>query len=46
MIERLRPMAFKARVPYPAWLAYYPALALYMGFIWLELRADHAPEGR
>ena len=28
MIERLRPMAFKGRVLYPACLAYYPALAL------------------
>ncbi len=43
MIERLRPMAFKGRVPYPAWLAYYPALALYMGFIWLELFGHTTP---
>ena len=43
MIERLRPMAFKARVPYPAWLAYYPALALYMGFIWVELFGQTTP---
>ena len=43
MIERLRPMAFKGRVPYPAWLAYYPALALYMGFIWLELFGQTTP---
>jgi hypothetical protein len=43
MIERLRPMAFKGRVLYPAWLAYYPALALYMGFIWLELFGQTTP---
>jgi hypothetical protein len=43
MIERLRPMAFKGRVLYPAWLAYYPALALYMGFIWLELFGHTTP---
>jgi hypothetical protein len=43
MIQRLRPMAFKGHVPYPAWLAYYPALALYMGFIWLELFGHTTP---
>jgi hypothetical protein len=43
IIERLRPMAFKGRVMYPAWLAYYPALALYMGFIWLELFGRTTP---
>lgn len=42
-IERLRPMAFKGRIQYPAWLAYYPALALYMGFIWLELFGHTTP---
>ena len=30
-------------MPYPAWLAYYPALALYMGFIWLELFGHTTP---
>ena len=43
LIEGLRPMAFRGRVPYPAWLAYYPALALYMGFIWLELFGQTTP---
>src|SRR6202047_2419272 len=43
LIERLRPMAFHGRVRYPAWLAYYPALALYMGFIWLELFGHATP---
>jgi len=43
MIERLRLMAFKRRVMYPAWLAYYPALVLYMGFIWLELFGQTTP---
>jgi hypothetical protein len=42
-IEWFRPMAFKGRVRYPAWLAYYPALLLYMGFIWLELFGHTTP---
>jgi hypothetical protein len=28
---------------YPAWLAYWPALALYMGFIWIELFTFNQP---
>ena len=43
MIEWLGPMAFRARLPYPAWLAYYPALTLYMGFVWLELFGQTTP---
>ena len=27
----------QGRLPYPPWLGYWPALALYMGFIWVEL---------
>ena len=42
-IGRLHPAAFKGRVRYPAWLAYYPALGLYMGFIWLELFGRTTP---
>jgi hypothetical protein len=42
-MDRLRPMAFDGRIRYPAWLAYYPALALYMGFIWLELFGHTTP---
>jgi len=42
-IERLHPGTFKGRFQYPAWLAYYPALALYMGFIWLELFGHTTP---
>ena len=42
-IERWRPMAFNGRIRYPAWLGYYPALALYMGFIWLELFGHTTP---
>jgi hypothetical protein len=30
-------------VPYPAWLGYYPALALYIAFIWLELFGGTQP---
>jgi len=43
VIERLRPMAFYGRIQYPAWLAYYPALTLYMAFIWLELFGHTTP---
>lgn len=43
LIERLRPMAFYGRIQYPRWLGYYPALALYMGFIWLELFGHTTP---
>ena len=42
-IERFRPQAFRARVRYPDWLGYYPALALYMAFIWLELFGHASP---
>ena len=41
--ERVRPAAFDGRIRYPAWLAYYPALALYMAFIWLELFGHTTP---
>lgn len=43
LIGRVRPTAFSGRIRYPAWLAYYPALALYMGFIWLELFGHTTP---
>jgi len=42
-IERLNPGAFRPRRPYPPWLGYYPALAFYMGFIWLELFGQAPP---
>jgi len=35
--ERLRPGLFDGRRPYPERWSYYPALALYMAFIWIEL---------
>jgi hypothetical protein len=44
-IERFNPGAFRPRVQYPQWLGYYPALALYMAFIWLELFGQPAPRG-
>ena len=44
-IERARPGTFRPRLPYPAWLGYYPALALYMAFIWLELFSHASPRG-
>jgi hypothetical protein len=43
LIERLYPSAFKGRVQYPTSFAYYPAFALYMGFIWLELFGHTTP---
>ena len=42
-IEGFLPATFAGRFQYPAWLAYYPALALYMGFIWLELFGHTTP---
>lgn len=33
----------RALCRYPAWLGYWPALALYMGFIWLELFGQTRP---
>ena len=45
LIEWRRPGAFRARVAYPAWLGYYPALVLYMAFIWVELFAHASPRG-
>jgi hypothetical protein len=42
-IERLSPGAFRPRLPYPRWLGYYPALAFYMAFIWLELFGQPPP---
>ena len=35
--------AFDGRYAYPRRLAYYPALALYMGYIWIELFANITP---
>ena len=43
VIERLTPRAFSPRVRYPEWLAYYPALALYAAYIWIELFAGTQP---
>jgi hypothetical protein len=36
-LERAKPALFRARRAYPAALGYYPALALYVAFIWVEL---------
>lgn len=44
-LERFTPLRFAGRVPYPEHFAYYPALVLYMIFIWLELFARLAPRG-
>src|SRR5262245_23508794 len=43
MLERGRPGLFRARRAYPPALAYYPALLLYMAFIWIELFARTQP---
>jgi hypothetical protein len=45
VLERFLPDRFTARDPYPAWLAYYPALVLYMAFIWIELFGKLMPRG-
>jgi len=37
LLEWRYPGAFRARIAYPSWLGYYPALVLYMAFIWIEL---------
>lgn len=42
-IERVAANAFRGRVRYPSWLAYYPALAFYMAFIWIELFGGTVP---
>jgi hypothetical protein len=42
-IERIKPDFFRVRLAYPQWLAYYPALVLYMAFIWIELFGRTAP---
>jgi hypothetical protein len=43
-VEMVAPKAFHARLAYPAaQLGYYPALALYMVFIWLELFGHTTP---
>jgi hypothetical protein len=42
-IERRHPGAFRERLRYPQWLGYYPALALYMALIWLELFGQPPP---
>lgn len=44
-IEKRRPGAFRVRFRYPSWLGYYPALLLYMAFIWLELFGQAPPRG-
>ena len=42
-IERVQPQAFRARVAYPPSLGYYPAVVLYMAFIWIELFGHTKP---
>ena len=44
-IESLRQNAFAGRVSYSVRLGYWPALLLYMAFIWLELFARMQPRG-
>ena len=45
LLEWRYPGTFRVRIPYPAWLGYYPALVLYMAFIWIELFAHATPRG-
>jgi hypothetical protein len=42
-VERLSPNAFRPRLRYPARLGYYPAFALYVAFIWIELFGHTQP---
>ena len=42
-IEALRPGFLRGRIAYPQWLGYYPALILYMAFIWAELFGRTTP---
>src|SRR5579871_2797653 len=42
-IEYWAPGALKGQYRYPRRLAYYPALLLYMAYIWTELFSDIAP---
>ena len=42
-LERLRPRLFAGHWRYPERLAYWPALALYMAFIWFELFGRSGP---
>jgi hypothetical protein len=42
-IGRLSAGTFRAHLRYPPWLGYYPALAFYMAFIWLELFGQVPP---
>src|SRR5258708_34472523 len=42
-IERRNPGVLRPRFQYPRWLGYYPALVLYLAFIWLELFGQAPP---
>jgi hypothetical protein len=41
--ELLKPGALAPLVRYPTWLGYWPALALYVAYIWIELFAHMQP---
>jgi hypothetical protein len=43
LVERVTPLKFVGRMRHPERLHYYPALALYMAFIWLELFGHTKP---
>jgi hypothetical protein len=43
LAERFDPTLFRGAVRYPANLGYYPALALYMALIWIELFGSIRP---
>jgi hypothetical protein len=42
-LARLNLRVLPSRVQYPRWLGFYPALAFYMAFIWLELFGQPRP---
>jgi hypothetical protein len=44
-LERVTPLRFSGGKPYPERFGYYPALVLYMAFIWVELYGKLLPRG-
>ncbi|MGI4942544.1 MAG: hypothetical protein ACRYHQ_18580 [Janthinobacterium lividum] len=42
-LARLLGLGNRPRLPYPAWLGHWPALASYLGLAWLELMAPPLP---
>lgn len=43
ILARIKPSLLRGCVRYPSFLAFWPALFLYIGFIWFELFAQNTP---